>query len=136
MRTPLLAAGALLLSSLALTGVQAADYAGPAHHYRYHGRRHASIGDCVRTRVDVIGTAPGSSEPVIRYRDGVIQAFDSGMLGQTETKPGDPIQLCLVSFVRDCGEDDLPGRTYAVGNLRTGAAWTSPDVRSSCAVRQ
>ena len=63
------------------------------------------------------------------------KAYDADSLGHTESRPGDPIQLCLVSFTRDCGEADLPGRTYATGNLRTGAAWTLPDVRSSCVVR-
>ena len=91
----------------------------------------------MRTRVADIAAEPGSTSPAaIRYRDGVIQAFDSDMLGHVETRPGDPIKLCLVSFTRDCGDDDpLPGRTYATGNLRTGAAWTLPDVRSSCRVR-
>ncbi|MBE7220557.1 MAG: hypothetical protein INR64_18975 [Caulobacteraceae bacterium] len=88
----------------------------------------------MRTRVEQIGPVAGGA-PVIRYADGVIQAYDGGMEGQATTRPGDPIKLCLVSFTRDCGSffpDDQPGRTYATGNLRTGAAWTSPDVRSSC----
>ena len=114
---------------------RAADYAGPSR-YDSRGER-AAIGECVRTRVEAIGPLPGGA-PIIRYRDGVIQDYDGGMLGQIETRPGDPIQLCLVSFTRDCGavfEDEQPGRTYATGNLRTGAAWTSPDIRSSCAAR-
>ncbi|MCW6510494.1 hypothetical protein [Lichenifustis flavocetrariae] len=135
-----LAAFTLAFLAAGLSAAPAADYSGPVRHHRHYsafGR--ASVGECVRTRVETIGTVPGSSaSPVIRYRDGVIQDFDGGMLGQTETRPGDPIQLCLVSFTRDCGtvfENELPGRTYATGNLRTGAAWTSPDIRSSCAVR-
>ena len=98
-------------------------------------RHRAAVGECVRTQVETIGPLPGGA-PVIRYRDGVIQDYDSGMLGQIDTRPGDPIKLCLVSFTRDCGSifaDEQPGRTYATGNLRTGAAWTSPDLRSSCA---
>jgi hypothetical protein len=117
---------------------RAADYSGPVHRvHRYHGPR-ANVGDCVRTRVEAIGPLPGGSTPVIRYTDGVLQDYDGGMLGQTETRPGDPIKLCLVAFTRDCGvvfADDRPGRTYATGNLRTGAAWTSPDIRSSCTAR-
>ncbi len=112
----------------------AADYDGP---YRWHGYRHnfrASIGTCVRTRVAEVGPSPAGAA-AIRYTDGVIQEYDSGMLGHSETRPGDPIQLCLISFSRDCGEADLPGRTYATGNLRTGAAWTLPDIRSSCSAR-
>ena len=117
---------------------QAADYPG-YHHviHRVHGPR-AAVGDCVRTRVEAVGPLPGGSSPVIRYADGVLQDYDGGMLGQAETHPGDPIKLCLVSFTRDCGlvfDDERPGRTYATGNLRTGAAWTSPDIRSSCAAR-
>lgn len=119
-------------------GAQAADYDGPYrhHHYRHHTLR-GYIGECVRTRVAAIGAPPAAATPVIQYADGVVQSYDSGMLGHTETRPGDPIQLCLVSFTRDCGlfEDARPGRTYATGNLRTGAAWTLPDARSSCAAR-
>ena len=118
------------------TGALAADYAGPRHHGYRHGGLRGVIGTCVRTRIAAIGPAtPADASPLIRYRDGVIQAYDADSLGHTESRPGDPIQLCLVSFTRDCGEADLPGRTYATGNLRTGAAWTLPDVRSSCVVR-
>lgn len=138
MRLHVIAAGVSLALSCFLSSLtQAADHPGSWRHHvgAAHGFR-GSVGECVRTRVDTIGqAAAGGSSPVIHYRDGVIQEYDGGMLGQTETRPGDPIQLCLVSFTRDCGENDLPGRTYAVGNLRTGAAWTSPDVRSSCAAR-
>jgi hypothetical protein len=119
-------------------GAMAADYTGHRvwhRHWRHHGFG-ADVGTCVRTRVAGFGTTPGETAPaVIRYTDGVLQAYDSDMLGHQETRPGDPIQLCLVSFTRDCGDADLPGRTYATGNLRTGAAWTLPDVRSSCRAR-
>jgi hypothetical protein len=123
------------LAAWSVGAAEAADYAGPYRHHRFAHR--ATIGDCVRTRVEAIGPLPGGV-PVIRYRDGVIQDYDSGMLGQIDTRPGDPVKLCLVAFTRDCGTvfaDEQPGRTYATGNLRTGAAWTSPDIRSSCAAR-
>lgn len=127
-----------MAAALAATGIvaaQAADYNGGYRH-PYHARR-AQIGDCVRTRVDAIGPLAGGG-PVIRYADGVMQAYDGSIEGQATTRAGDPIKLCLVSFTRDCGSivpDDQPGRTYATGNLRTGAAWTSPDTRSSCRTR-
>jgi hypothetical protein len=129
----------LSILSAGFGSAEAADYAGRLNYHAGH-RHHlrASVGTCVRTRVESVGAIPGPSEaamPVIRYRDGVIQAYDGDMLGHQETRPGDAIQLCLVSFTRDCDEDELPGRTYATGNLRTGAAWTLPDVRSSCSVR-
>ena len=112
-------------AACAASGALAADYAGPRHHLHRHGWVRGAIGACVRTRVAEIGVPGGSgTTPLIRYADGVIQAYDDGMLGHTESKPGDPIQLCLVRFTRDCGAEDLPGRTYATGNLRTGAAWT------------
>ena len=118
------------------SGALAADYVGSRHGYRHHGMVRGAIGACVRTRVEAVGAIPGAApDPLIRYTDGVIQAYDTDLLGHVETVPGDPIQLCLISFTRDCGEEDLPGRTYATGNLRTGATWTLPDVRSSCAVR-
>lgn len=136
MRVSFWAAG-LLVAALAGHAAQAADYDGPYRHRYRHAHGHnfrAAIGTCVRTRVAGIG--PGPNTPgAIRYVDGVVQEYDSGMLGHTETVVGDPIQLCLVSFSRDCGDNDLPGRTYATGNLRTGAAWTLPDIRSSCTVR-
>jgi hypothetical protein len=138
MRTRLIFALAMAATALGAGPGRAADYAGPAYgRYHHHGLR-ATVGECVRTRVESIGPLPGGSSPVIRYTDGVLQDYDGGMLGQAETRPGDPIKLCLVAFTRDCGEvfsDERPGRTYATGNLRTGAAWTSPDVRSSCATR-
>ena len=118
-----------------IVGAQAADYDGA---YRRHRVGHrAAIGECVRTRVDAIGPLPGGA-PAIRYHDGVVQAYDGDMTGQAETRQGDPVQLCLVAFTRECGTvlpDDQPGRTYATGNLRTGAAWTAPDIRSSCVAR-
>ncbi len=125
-------AGLVASSTLA---AHAADYDGPFRSHRVV--RGALIGDCVHTRIESIGPLPGGA-PVIRYTDGVMQEYESDMLGQVETRPGDPIRLCLVAFTRDCGavfEDEQPGRTYATGNLRTGAAWTSPDIRSSCATR-
>jgi hypothetical protein len=126
------------LMTLGAGQVLAADYSGHAYPlHRFHGPR-AAIGDCVRTQVAAIGPLPGLSTPVIRYGDGVLQEYDSGMLGQAGTRPGDPIKLCLVAFTRDCGlvfAEEQPGRTYATGNLRTGAAWTSPDIRSSCSGR-
>jgi hypothetical protein len=141
MRIPRVAALALVAAVFlpcAAARTMAADYDGPSHH-RHYGSGRAAIGQCVRTRVEAIGAPPGASAaPVIRLRDGVIQAYDADMLGHQETRPGDPIQLCLVAFTRDCGTiiaDEQPGRTYATGNLRTGAAWTLPDLRSSCAAR-
>jgi hypothetical protein len=128
--------GAMAVVMLGAGSGRAADY--PAHRYYRYGDFRAAIGECVRTRVEAIGPLPGGSSPVIRYRDGVLQDYDSGMLGQAGTRPGDPIKLCLVAFTRDCGvvfPDERAGRTYATGNLRTGAAWTSPDIRSSCAAR-
>ena len=125
----------LLMVVGATSGVLAADYSGPYRHHRSYNPR-GVIGECVRTRVGEIGAVPAApGVPAIRYVDGVVQAYDGGMLGHVKTRPGDPIQLCLVSFSRDCGENTLPGRTYATGNLRTGAAWTLPDIRSSCRVR-
>ena len=125
-------AAVLALLLCGAVGAQAADYAGPAR-VRHSAGPRAAIGQCLRTRVLDIVAQPGSPAPAaIRYRDGVIQAYDADLLGHTETRPGDPIQLCLVSFTRDCDDTFLPGRTYATGNLRTGAAWTLPDIRSSC----
>ncbi|MDX7952537.1 hypothetical protein P7D22_15310 [Lichenihabitans sp. Uapishka_5] len=123
------------LAAWGIGAADAADYNGPYRSYR--AARRAAIGDCVRTRVEAIGPQPGGAA-AIHYADGVQQAYDGGMLGQAETRLGDPIQLCLVAFTRDCGtliSNDQPGRTYATGNLRTGAAWTAPDTRSSCAAR-
>lgn len=125
-----------MVAGLVASGVgaaRAADYDGRYHRHRFAHR--AAVGDCVRTRVETIGPLPGGA-PVIRYADGVLQDYDGDMLGQIETRPGDPMRLCLVAFTRDCGTvfaDEQPGRTYAAGNLRTGAAWTAPDIRSSCA---
>jgi hypothetical protein len=133
MRLKAWAAG-LAIAACGASASLAADYDGP---YRWHGHAHnfrASIGTCVRTRVAEVGPSLAGA-PAIHYTDGVVQAFDGDMLGHTETQPGDPIQLCLISFSRDCGEAELPGRTYATGNLRTGAAWTLPDIRSSCSPR-
>jgi hypothetical protein len=134
MRVSLWTAG-LVIAAMGIQGALAADYDGPYRHRHWRGHNfRAVIGTCVRTRVAAIGTGP-AGPGAIRYRDGVVQEYDGGMLGHVETRPGDPIQLCLVSFSRDCGEDELPGRTYATGNLRTGAAWTLPDIRSSCSIR-
>lgn len=136
-RTAALLCAAVALQFLGTVPSSAADYNGPYRDRHYGGRR-ASVGDCVQTRVETIGVPPGGSTPVMRFSDGVVEEYDAGMLGQQETRPGDPIQLCLVAFTRDCGlvfADDQPGRTYATGNLRTGAAWTQPDLRSRCVAR-
>ena len=126
---------ALLMLAFGSQAATAADLDSPHRRLHRHGHNfNASIGSCVRTRVAEVGPGPAGAG-AIRYRDGVVQEYDSGMLGHAETIAGDPIQLCLVSFSRDCGESELPGRTYATGNLRTGAAWTLPDIRSSCTIR-
>lgn len=132
MRSTLCVAG-LLLMALG-SGARAADYAGPYRHHHRYGAGPAAIGTCVRTRVATIA-APAQAVPALQFTDGVVQGFDGDLLGHVETRAGDPIQLCLVSFTRDCGDDDVAGRTYATANLRTGAAWTLPDLRASCPVR-
>ena len=125
-----LAAMAGLLVACGSSWALAADYAGsPARHGRGH-RLPTEIGACVRTRVAQVGAV--QSGPLIAFEDGVVEAFDIGIAGHETTQPGDPAQLCLVSYTRDCRENEQAGRTYATGNLRTGAAWTLPDIRSSC----
>lgn len=131
MRSTLWVAG-LFLVALGVRA-EAADYAGPYRYHHHRGLASAAIGQCVRTRVATVAS-PAQPMPALQYTDGVIQGFDSDMLGHVEVRVGDPIQLCLVSFTRDCGDDVAPGRTYATGDLRTGAAWTLPDLRSSCPV--
>lgn len=132
MRSMLWSAG--LLAVALGSGAHAADYPQQYRHHHRYGAGAAAIGTCVRTRVATIAS-PAQPVPALQFTDGVVQGFDGDMLGHVETRVGDPIQLCLVSFTRDCGNNDVAGRTYATADLRTGAAWTLPDLRASCPVR-
>lgn len=98
-------------------------------HGRHMGHSRVPVGTCLRTRVVEAGPGPDGTA-LFRYANGIVQVSDAQ--GAADTRPRDPIKLCLVARTQDCGDDAAPGRTFAAGNLRTGAAWTSADARMGC----
>lgn len=122
MRRSIVAAGLLLVACT--SGALAAG-----RHGRHRGHLPVPVGTCLRTRVVEARLGPDASA-LLRYSNGIVQISDAQ--GVTETRPGDPIKLCLVARTQECGDDAAPGRTFAAGNLRTGAAWTSADARMGC----
>jgi len=48
------------------------------------------------------------------------------------SRPGDHVRLCLVSFLADCPQGDDRGKTYAAENLRTHGRWRKPDASHMC----
>jgi hypothetical protein len=48
------------------------------------------------------------------------------------SRPGDRVKLCLVSYMKDCPPGDDRGTWYTALNLRTHGRWHKPNASHSC----
>jgi uncharacterized protein len=48
------------------------------------------------------------------------------------SRPGDPVEMCLLSLPKNCPPGDDRGRWYLTRNGRTGAVWALPDAAHVC----
>ncbi len=93
------------------------------------------VGACVKTTVAETGPrlegAPESGSS-IRYANGLFQVDYSVVPGITNSKPGDEVNVCLVSIPTDCPPGDTRGRIYDATNQRTRETWRAPDSQHMC----
>ncbi len=92
-------------------------------------------GTCVATTIKEIGSrlegVPDSGSALI-YADGIPGVSYDTVDGVVHSKPGDKVELCLVSLPENCPKGDDRGKVYATVNLRTQAYWELPDAEHSC----
>ncbi len=93
------------------------------------------IGQCVRSRITVISTrldrTPGSGSAV-NYANGAFQVGYETMPVIENSRPGDPVLICLVGRDENCPKGYHPTSTFTTTNLRTQGSWTLGDSSHSC----
>jgi hypothetical protein len=101
----------------------------------------ARVGQCTQTTIAKIGTrledgstgrpVPGSGSAV-NFANGGYQVSYDMIPAISQSRPGDPVEMCLVSIPRDCPPGDNRGREYKTTNLRTRQSWRLPDSQHGC----
>ena len=93
------------------------------------------VGQCVETRVKEVSTrlenTPGSGS-AIDFENGGYQVSYEQIPAVDNSRPGDPVTMCLVSIPRGCPPGDKRGREYRTTNKRTGQSWKLPDAEHMC----
>jgi hypothetical protein len=99
------------------------------------------IGQCSETTVKDVSTRlmdgvtkapmPGSGSAVDFANGGYQVSYDT-IAAITQSRAGDSVSICLVSFPQGCPSGDARGRTYKTTNLRTRGTWTLPDAEHMC----
>ena len=94
-----------------------------------------AIGQCALMEVKEVGARlqgqPGSGS-ALSYQDGTAQVSYDQVPGMDAAKPGDLVNLCLVSLPQNCPPGDDRGKVYRATDQRTGLSWTAPDSEHSC----
>ena len=94
-----------------------------------------AVGACTETQVTRVEPrlqgAPGSGL-FIAYADGLSQVSYGAPAGMKDSRPGDPVKLCLQSRPKNCPPGDSRGAVYAAVDRRTGEAWTVADSSHLC----
>ncbi len=93
------------------------------------------VGECARTTVKKLGTrleGVDESGTAIWYENGLFQVSYDRVAAAEASKPGDPVQICLVSIPSECPPGDTRGRVYKTSNLRTGTSWELADSSHMC----
>jgi hypothetical protein len=98
------------------------------------------VGQCVTTRVERVETrlldgsnqpVPGSGSAIVFVNGGYQVSYDQ-IPAVDASRPGDTVNICLVSIPQGCPPGDHRGREYKTTNLRTKGSWTLPDAEHSC----
>lgn len=102
-----------------------------------------TVGQCVATTIDSVHPRIGDPDQPIQDEDydaGTGVEFGNGgyqvsydrEAALIESKPGDPVVMCLVALPHRCPPGDDRGRVYTTTNQRTGATWTMADSQHLC----
>jgi hypothetical protein len=92
------------------------------------------VGDCASTTIKEVGTRldmPGSGS-ALRFENGGGQVGYDTIPAIDQSRPGDPVRVCLVSVPRNCPKGDDRGRVYRTTNLRTHQNWELADSAHMC----
>jgi uncharacterized protein len=93
-------------------------------------------GACSSTRVEAFGPrldgADYDTGTGIAFANGGGQVSYDREEGIIASRPGDPVEMCLLSLPKDCPPGDDRGKWYLTRNLRTGAVWALPDAAHVC----
>jgi uncharacterized protein len=102
----------------------------------------ARIGQCAATQIDNVTTRLDvghkptdedfDSGTAVNFRNHGYQVSYGREPALLNSKPGDPVLMCLVAIPRDCPPGDNRGRIYTATNRRTNETWTLPDSEHSC----
>jgi hypothetical protein len=92
------------------------------------------VGACTETSIKEVTTRLGTpdSGTVVQYANGLIQISYETIAPATRSKPGDKVNVCLVSVPENCPPGDDRGKIYKATNLRTNESWEAPDSQDSC----
>jgi hypothetical protein len=75
----------------------------------------------------------GAGSGGITYTNGLGQVGAYAYVPAMEnSRPGDRVTLCLVSFLAGCPQGDDRGKEYTAVNLRTHGRWRKPDASHQC----
>ena len=94
-----------------------------------------SLNECVETRIESIGSrleGVPESGSAIWFENGGYQVGYDTLTEIQESRPGDSVRMCLVSFESDCPADREPSHDYRVTNSRTAKSWTRSDKSHGC----
>jgi hypothetical protein len=99
------------------------------------------VGECSSTLVKNVETRledgktgqpiPGSGSAVNFDNGGYQVSYDTEPAIE-QSRPGDPVRMCLVLIPQDCPRGDNRGYTYQTTNLRTRQSWTLPNSEHGC----
>lgn len=99
------------------------------------------VGQCTNTTIKDVTTRlqdgatnrpiPGSGSAVDFANGGYQVSYDT-IAAIDQSRPGDPVTMCLVSIPKGCPPGDKRGITYKTTNLRTHGVWTLPDSEHMC----
>lgn len=92
------------------------------------------VGACTETTIKEVSTRLGTpdSGTVVQYANWLIQISYETIAPATRSKPGDKVNVCLVSLPENCPKGDDRGKVYKATNLRTNESWEAPDSQHSC----
>lgn len=100
------------------------------------------LGQCATTQVaDIMPRLDPGRPPVpadfetgtaVDFANGGHQVSYERESALLQSRPGDPVVMCLVSVPRHCPPGDDRGRFYLVTNLRTNRTWSLPDSQHMC----
>jgi hypothetical protein len=99
------------------------------------------LGQCVSTTLKSVETRlvdgptgkpiPGSGSAV-HFDNGGYQVSYDTVAAIEQSRPGDPVRMCLVEVPPGCPKGDNRGWTYQTTNLRTHQSWTLPNAEHLC----